>query len=90
MNRDHVLQEIYGAIRRANELREPGDLLGCVEETTLYGGGGALDSLGLVSLLLDVEEAVSARGGSNWSLPTRVPCRSGATPSGTCVRWPIT
>jgi acyl carrier protein len=68
MDREAVLREIYDAIRRVNELREPGDRLACAEDTVLYGPGGALDSLGLVSLLLDVEEAVNARSGQSLVL----------------------
>ena len=61
MDRAAVLEEIQGAIRRANELREPDARIACAEDTILYGPSGSLDSLGLVSLLMDVEEAVSAR-----------------------------
>jgi acyl carrier protein len=64
MERDDVVREIYEAIRRANELREPDDLLDCSEHTPLFGPGGGLDSLGLVSLILDVEEGVNARAGT--------------------------
>lgn len=60
MTRDAILQEIYRAIRRANELREADEQLSCEEGAPLYGEGGKLDSLGLVSLVLDVEEAINA------------------------------
>jgi acyl carrier protein len=63
MKRDDVLQDIYAALARANELREPAEQLACAEETTLYGPNGGLDSLGLVSLILDVEQAVDDRTG---------------------------
>jgi hypothetical protein len=62
--RDEVLQAIYEAIRRTNEARPTSDPLECAEGTIFYGPGGALDSLGLVSLVLDVEEAVNARWGT--------------------------
>jgi hypothetical protein len=61
MVRDEVVRAIYAAIRRMNELREPGEQLPCREETILYGASGSLDSLGLVALILDVEEAVNAQ-----------------------------
>jgi D-alanine--poly(phosphoribitol) ligase subunit 2 len=64
MLREDVVQTIYGAIRSANELRQPGDRLSCGEDTVLYGSGGGLDSLGLVSLILEVEEAVNAQCGT--------------------------
>jgi acyl carrier protein len=63
MSRDTVLQYIYDALRRANDLRGPEDHLVCEETTVLYGREGGLDSLGLVSLVLDVEEAVNAQTG---------------------------
>ena len=40
------------------------DQIACEEETVLYGQAGRLDSLNLVSLILDVEEAVNERTGS--------------------------
>jgi hypothetical protein len=63
MKRDDILQALYAAIRRANELREPAEHLLCAEETVLYGAGGGLDSLGLVSFILDVEQGIEARTG---------------------------
>jgi acyl carrier protein len=68
MNKDDVVHQIYVAIGRANELREPGQHLSCSEETLLYGAGGGLDSLNLVSLILDVEEAVNAETGGQLVL----------------------
>ncbi len=59
MERESVVREIYAAIRQANELRDPNDRLACAEDTVLYGHGGSLDSLGLVSLIMDVEAAVN-------------------------------
>jgi hypothetical protein len=65
IGRDAVVREIYQALSRINELRGPDDRIACDEETVLYGSGGALDSLGLVSLILDVELAVNdLTGGS--------------------------
>ena len=65
IGRDAVVREIYRALSRINELRDPDDRIACDEETVLYGSGGALDSLGLVSLILDVELAVNdLTGGS--------------------------
>jgi acyl carrier protein len=63
MTRDVVLECIGWAIDRANEL-VPADLrLGRTDESVLFGPGGGLDSLGLVSLILDVEVAVGERVG---------------------------
>jgi hypothetical protein len=63
MIRDNVVQTIYAAIRRLNELRGPEEQLPCREDTVLYGPSGSLNSLGLVSLILDVEEAINAQAG---------------------------
>jgi len=68
VDRDVVVREIYQAIGGINELRDPGDRIACSEETVLYGSGGALDSLGLVSLILDVEQAVNERSGMSLVL----------------------
>lgn len=68
MDRVTILEEIYTALRRANELREPDAQIACAEDTVLFGAAGALDSLGLVSLLMDVEEAISTRSGSPLAL----------------------
>jgi acyl carrier protein len=61
MQRAEVVKEIYRALERANALRPTDAQLPCVEETILYGAGAGLDSLGLVSLILDVEEAVNEK-----------------------------
>jgi hypothetical protein len=68
VDRNDVVREIYQAIGRINELRDPDNRIVCAEETVLYGPGGALDSLGLVSLILDVEQTVNEKSGTNLVL----------------------
>jgi D-alanine--poly(phosphoribitol) ligase subunit 2 len=68
MTRDDVVRAIYDAVGRINELREPGRRLAASEETSLYGGGGGIDSLTLVSLIMDVEEAVNDHTGGQLVL----------------------
>jgi acyl carrier protein len=68
VDRNVITREIYQAIGRINELRDPDHRITCTEETVLYGSGGALDSLGLVSLILDVEQAVNERSGASLVL----------------------
>ena len=63
MNRDEIMAAVYEAIARANELRDPGAQIALDPATALFGAGGALDSLGLVSLVLDVEDAVNGATG---------------------------
>jgi acyl carrier protein len=66
--REDVIAAIYEAIRRTNETRPPEAALTCSEETVFFGKGGALDSLGLVSLIMDVEELVNDRWGTSLVL----------------------
>lgn len=68
MHRNQVLEIISDAVRHANDLRAPDEQLACGETTPLYGQSGTLDSLGLVSLILDVEEAVNEQTGRNLVL----------------------
>lgn len=63
MNRDEIVAAIFRAIGRANELREPDQQIACSEDSGLFGPEGGLDSMELVSLVLDVEEAVNAASG---------------------------
>ena len=63
MKREQVLGAIYGAITRVNAMRDSDDLLDCKEDTPLYGRDGKLDSLGLVSLVMDVEQTISQESG---------------------------
>ncbi len=68
MLREQVLQAIYQAIGRTNELRPPDAQLLSEEGTALYGPGGALDSLELVSFILDVEETINLQYGTELVL----------------------
>ena len=53
---------VLEAIRAANETRPPEDALPVSAEAPLFGPGSRLDSLGLVMLLVDIEEALHAEG----------------------------
>jgi acyl carrier protein len=68
MDREEVVRAIFEAINRLNELRAPDQRLAGTEETVLYGGGTGLTSLDLVSLIVDVEEAVNERTGGGLVL----------------------
>jgi acyl carrier protein len=63
MNRDKILQAIFHAIGRTNELREPNQRIACSEDAGLFGSEGGLDSMDLVSLVLDLEEAINSASG---------------------------
>jgi acyl carrier protein len=68
MNRDEVLQAVLTAVERANALRPPDGQIPQREDTALFGEGGHLDSLGLVSLVLDVEDLVNEATGRSLVL----------------------
>jgi acyl carrier protein len=50
---------ILGAIIELNEEIKKDELNSPTQETKLYGGNAALDSLALVSLIIDIEERIS-------------------------------
>src|SRR5450759_3020573 len=68
VNRAEVLRDICLAMDRANELLDADHRLSHDEETVLFGPDAGLDSLGLVSLILDVEAAVNEREGTELVL----------------------
>jgi acyl carrier protein len=56
-----TLAVVLGALRNVNQARQPAAQLKVSPDASLFGSG-ALDSLGLVSLLIDIEEALEERG----------------------------
>lgn len=68
MTREDVIREIYNALERVNEMRDAHNRIICTEDTALYGQNGCLDSLGLVSLIMDVEMAVQEQAGTRLVL----------------------
>ena len=59
-----ILAVIYDTIREFNGQLPPRQRLACAPETVLVGDGGVLDSLGLINLLVLLEEALSAHVGT--------------------------
>lgn len=53
---------VLRAIENANVARMPDAQLTVGADAPLFGSGSALDSLGLVSLLIDIEDALRDRG----------------------------
>ena len=53
---------VLAAIQCINIAREPSDQIPEVPDAPLYGDGGPLDSLGLVALLMEVEEGLRDQG----------------------------
>jgi acyl carrier protein len=56
--RDLVLR----AIEQVNMARRPEARLVVAEDAAIFGDGSPLDSLGLVALLIDIEDALQDRG----------------------------
>lgn len=63
-----VLEAIYQALRTLNEERAPDQQIAIGPDTSLFGEGSALDSLSLVSVIVDLETAVSDQFGKPISL----------------------
>ncbi len=53
---------VLAALAAANLARDPGRQLIVAPDAPLFGTGSALDSLGLVGLLVDIEDGLRDRG----------------------------
>jgi acyl carrier protein len=62
MNRDQIEQIILETLRMVNLAREDDKQLTVAPDAPLFGNGGQLDSMGLLALIIDVEEALEAAG----------------------------
>lgn len=60
-NENKVLDAIYQALRSLNEERGPDGQIEIGPETILFGEDSALDSLALVSVIVDLETLISDR-----------------------------
>jgi acyl carrier protein len=65
---ERILQAIYDAVDEINEQLPKGNSLAKSPETVLFGQSGQLDSLGLVSLIVAVEQNIQAEFGSDVTL----------------------
>lgn len=63
-----VLEAIYQALRTLNEERAADEQIDIGPDTCLFGEGSSLDSLSLVSVIVDLETAVSDQFGKPISL----------------------
>jgi len=57
-----IEQVVFDAMRATNLARDPGSQLEVASRTELLGGASLLDSLGLLALLLDIEEGLRFAG----------------------------
>jgi acyl carrier protein len=62
MNRSVIQATVIEAIEQANLGRVDGQKLDANPEAALFGAPSPLDSLGLVALLIDIEEAFATAG----------------------------
>lgn len=62
MSPSEIQELVLRAIRNINMARKPEAQLEASPTAQLFGGGSPLDSLGLVSLLIDIEEALQDQG----------------------------
>jgi len=62
MDRDAVKSVILEALRNANLSRPSDEQLTVSEDAVIFGPMSPLDSMGLVALLIDIEEALQAEG----------------------------
>jgi acyl carrier protein len=62
VNTADITDLVLAAMQQVNLARKPEARLSISADAPLFGDGSPLDSLGLVSLLIDVEEALQDRG----------------------------
>ena len=65
---EKVMIAIFNAIDEENAVAEPEQVLKKAQETVLFGEGGQLDSLGLVSLIVATERQVEETCGKTIAL----------------------
>lgn len=65
---EKVLQTVMGAIDELNEQLPKEERLEKSVDTPLFGGGGKLDSLGLVSLITTLEQKIEKNFGMTATL----------------------
>jgi acyl carrier protein len=59
---ERILRVILGAIEQLNHARVDGQKLAVSPDAEIFGGSSPLDSLGLVALVIDIEEALADQG----------------------------
>ena len=68
LNKEVIQKEILHALENVNEERGADEKIVVSLDTTLFGVDAALDSLALVSVIVDVETAISELAGHPISL----------------------
>ena len=67
-NKERILQTIYNAVDEINEQFPKGKHLNKSPDTVLFGRSGQLDSLGLVSFIVAVEQNIQNDFGTDVTL----------------------
>jgi acyl carrier protein len=62
VNCSQIQTIIIDALRMANQAREDNQQLTVSPDAPLFGNDGQLDSMGLVALIIDIEEALGEAG----------------------------
>lgn len=62
MDRSQIIATVLEAVEQTNRSRVPGQQLQTSPDADLFGAPSPLDSLGLVALLIDIEEAFERQG----------------------------
>jgi hypothetical protein len=57
-----ILEVVLEAMRATNAARPPSSLVTVAPDAALFGPGSPLDSLGLLTLLLDIEDGMQRAG----------------------------
>ncbi len=68
MNKDEIHAIIFQALKNINDERNHDDQIDINHNTILFGVDSELDSLSLVSVIVDVEAAISTASGTEISL----------------------
>ena len=58
LTREDIQQTILDGLTMCNQARPEGEQIPVAADTELFGSAGHIDSMGLVSLLLDIEDAL--------------------------------
>ena len=62
MHNNKIQQFIFDALEAANQVREDDNQVEISPDASLYGRNGQLESMELVALLIDIEEALQDEG----------------------------
>lgn len=68
MNKEKIVQVVYDAIDTLNKQLSEENQLTKSEDTVLFGEMGKLDSMGLVSLIITVEEYINDEFGKSITI----------------------